>query len=638
MSKFVGAIIGAVVVAVGVVTGNPALIVSGATMIASNALTLLLAPPMPKPDAAQTQKKEPRPVRTKGIGRRRVYGKAMFWDTNAKGETVDVLAFLDGRSHGVGQVYLNDDKVTVSGGVVQQLPDGAYETGKVLAGFSEGLETETAFPAVISALPGVWTSAHRGDGITAGYLIKKPVKSKNYLKVYPQADNTIMSAVFDMSYLFDPRNGSMDPYDPDTWVVPFPNLENPALGLLWYLMTQRDVDYATQILPVVDLWIDAANHCDEAVPLKGGGFEPRYRCGLLFDMNTEPAQVIGEILKTFDGWYSQDELGRYIVYSGRYYEPTVTIGPEQIINARHQGFVEDEDYVNEITITYVSEEHDYNEPDTTPWRDEDDITERGRVNSTNFNPQSPSYSQNRRLAKRVMARQNAPDRGTITTNYGGIAVLGQRFIWLNHVEAGTTFYSGPAEIVSSPEKDLDSLGVTFDWVSVEPNTDSWNPATEEGDPAPLEDRIAPAPLAAPTIVSSTLIYGMTAQGVTGVAVQIVASGPTDRTDLTWYVRTRPTGDVSWLEQEYSDTDPGVSVSLQTNFLPLAEMDVQVAYSTGDDRLSPWASTDVNTATTLPYALSGLSASTNADGTLIAGDYEPSQFAARYLVEIIVDPM
>jgi len=627
VAKFVGAIIGAIIVTVGIFTGNVGLIVSGASMIATNVLTLLLAPSMPKPDAAQTQKKEPRPVRTKGVGRRRVFAKVMFWDTNANGVTVDVLAFLSGRSHAMRQAYLNDDKITIVNGVVQALPDGSYapqtlgsssfSLARVLAGFNLGLAVETAFSAVISTLPGIWTADHRGDGITSGYLIKRPVKSKHYLEIYPQADNTVLSAVFDMSYLFDPRDPTMDAYDPDTWVKTTPLLDNPALALLWYLLTERDVDYNTQILPVIDYWIAAANHCDELVPLRDGGTERRYRIGLLFELTTEPAQIIGEILKTFDGWYCQDARGRYIVYSGQYYEPTVTIGPAQIVNARHQGFVEDEDFVNEITITYVSEAHDYNEPDTTPWRDEDDISERGKTNSTNFAPQSPSHSQNRRLAKRVMARQNAPDRGTITTNYEGMSVIGQRFIMLDHVEAGTTFYSGPAEIVTSPEKDMESLGVTFDWVRVDPNIDAWNPATEEGDPAPVEDRIAPAPLETPTITTATAELDATG---TGARVRIIVEGY-DREDITWYARWRSTTDASWNEQEYSDIDPGPAALLVTSVVPVdIAVDVAVAYSTGDGRVSAWSAAETvstSTASLAPAPATELTATGAAGSATVA---------------------
>jgi hypothetical protein len=603
VGKFVGAIIGAALVTVGLlVPGAQGLIAPGISLIATNVVTLLFAPSAPKPDAATTQKKDPTPTRTKGIGRRRVYGKVMLFETNSKGVTVDVLAFLDGRSHAVGQVYLNDDKVTLGSGVVQELDDGRYKTGKVTAGFNLGLPTETAFAPVVQQLPGIWTDSHRGDGITSGYLIKQPVKSDDFLEVYPQGDQVVLSAVFDMNYLFDPRDGNMDAYDTSTWVKADPLLDNPVLGLLWYLLTDRRVDYRTQILPVIDYWIAAANHCDEQVPLKDGTTERRYRCSILYDMTSEPAQIIGEILKTFDGWYSQDALGRYIVYSGRLYPPSVTIGPDQIVNARHQGFVEDEDLYNELVVSYISEAHDYNEVDTTPWRDEDSISLLGRENSTGFAAQTPSYSQNRRLAKRVMARQNASDRGTITTNYEGMSVIGQRYIMLNHVEAGATFYSGIAEIVTSPQKDMQTLGVTFDWVAVTPSVDTWNPVTEEGEPAPVGDRVAGEPLAQPTIISAYADYSdigqsddLAGSSVKGVRIRITANGPV-RDDLTWYARWR-VGSGAWSERQYGDADPGPGVSLVTEYVPYGtSVDVEVSFSQGDGRTSPWsATTQVDTS-------------------------------------------
>ncbi|GAM06320.1 hypothetical protein [Novosphingobium sp. MBES04] len=685
MGKFVGAIVGAITVAVGVVTGNPALIVSGSAMIATNALTLLLTPGPQKPDAAQTQKKESMPLRAKGIGKRRVYGKAMLWLTADDGATVDVIAFLDGRSHSLGQVYLNDDKVTISGGIVQELDDGRYGNNLVQAGFNLGLAAETAFAAVIAKVPGIWTSSHRGDGITSGYLIKNPASSKHYLERYPQADNVVLSAVFEMSYLFDPRDESMDPYAPDTWVVADPLLDNPVLGLLWYLLTDRGVDYDTQILPVLDYWITAADICDELVELKGvqtsltddfdagvtsitvadvnglyagmsieiteqsnashtetrtvssvagltvtfsgslaydhtngsavtwesdsenPATERRYRCAILYEMTTEPAQVIGEILKTFDGWYAQDELGRYVVYAGKYYPPTVTIGPAQIVNARHQSFVEDEDLFNEIVVSYISSDHDFSEVECDAWRDEDSIDDIGKVNSTTFAPQSPSFSQNRRLAKRQMSRQNAQDRGTITTNYDGRAMIGQRYIQLKHVEAGANFYTGPAEIVTSPEKDMQTLGVTFDWVAADPNIDAWNPATEEGSPAPIGGRIALASVETPEIATATAILS-----ADGAYAQIaINAGNYTRTDITWYARWKLSSSSTWVESEYADSDSGIPVLLITNVVPTnSSIDVSVSYSTGGGLNSDWSDTvtvDTSTASLAPLPNTSFSA-------------------------------
>lgn len=607
MGKFVGAVIAVVQIGVGIVTGNPALIAAGVASLAQTAIALAFPPNVPKPDAATSQVKQPSPLRMKGYGTRRGFGSIMLFDTSKGQElllgftepdsAIDVIAFFDGRSHAMRQAYLNDDKVTITAGVVQGMTDGRYSGSNIRAGFNLGLATETAFAEVVDRMPGIWTNDHRGDGITSGYLIKRQVKADDFLKVYPQGDNTTLSAVFDLQYCFDPRDPTQDAYDPDTWIKPTPLLDNPVLCLLHYLLTDRGIDYDTQILPVLDYWIDAADHCDEPVPLKAGGTERRYRCCVIYDSAAEPGGVIMEILNTFDGWYAPNELGQMIVYSGRFYTPTVTIGPEQIIDHRHQAFVEEEDVVNELSLTYISNLHDYAAVDTTPWADDADIAERGRLLTSRFEPQIPSHGQARRLAKRKMSRNNAQDRGTITTNFSGQAAMGQRFIMLNEVEAGATFYSGPAEITAI-ERNMQTGGVSFDWVKADPNADAWNPATEEGEPAPVGARVPQEATAAPTILdASAQLAG------DGVSAQILidVEGP-GSTDLTWFARWRITGDAVWIEQGYSDIDPGDEVMLLVGLVPVnASIEVQAAYKLGDGRVSDWSTTVTESTTTAALA-------------------------------------
>jgi hypothetical protein len=75
-------------------------------------------------------------------------------------------------------------------------------------------------------------------------------------------------------------------------------------------------------------------------------------------------------------------------------------------------------------------------------------------------------------------------------------------------------------------------------------------------------------------------------------VLIAATGP-DRDDLTWSGRWRVGTSGSWNEREYADADPGPGVSFLTEFVPIAtNINVQVAYSVGDGRLSPWSDSSV----------------------------------------------
>jgi hypothetical protein len=353
-------------------------------------------------------------------------------------------------------------------------------------------------------LPGIWTNDHRGDGVVTGYMTKSPVNEGDFLKTYPQGDNIALSLVVDGWTFFDPRLPSQDWGDDDSWDGPF---DNPILALLWYVVTKRGEDYAARILPVITYWIDAANICDAARSLKAGGTEKMYRAWIMYDSSAKPHEVISEILKTCDGWLGETTEGHLIVYAGELYVPTVTITPDQIVDYEVKSFVEDEDMLNEISVTYVSDQHDFNIVEATSWRDEADIVRRGRIAATSFGPQVPSHAQAQYLAKREMARANAPYSGTVTTNFSGREVIGQRYINLTITESGATFFDGVAEILTV-ERNPQTGGSIFTWKSVDTALDEWNPATEEGDPAPAGEGVDLAPVSAPPVTEFSVTGGV----------------------------------------------------------------------------------------------------------------------------------
>lgn len=569
----------------------------------------IFAPSAPKPAAAVSQQRSPTPLRTYLAGTRRVYGAVVLFESATDGSSVDVIAYIDGRAQSVSRTYINDDQVTISGGIVQPLTDGAYKDNTVRAGFSLGAATETAFTAVTGALPGIWTSAHRGDGVVCGYLIKQPVKSKEFLTVYPQGDNTVLSLVIDSWHLFDPRETGQDWNDNDTWTGPY---DNPILSLLRYLVVDRGEDYDTRIAPVVDYWIAAADICDSARTLKAGGTEKLYRCALLWDASAKPSEVIAEHLKTFDGWMGENDDGHIVVYAGQLYEPTVSIGPAEIIDYEVKNFVESEDRLNEVIITYVSSLHDYSQVEASAWRDESDITDRGIIVSTTFEPQVPSHAQAQHLAPRLAAKTNAPNSGTISTNFSGRSVIGQRYINLDVTEGGHTFYSGLAEVLTIEKSQ--SGGVVFTWAAVNEALDEWTPASDEGDPAPVGDSPDTDLLDVPEITASSAVVDASA-----ARILITATSP-DRGDLTWYLQWRVDGETVWSEQQYGDIAQGTSVDLTSDLVTMdADIEVQVAYSTGDGRFSGWSTTEtVSTSTAAlapapPASFSVFGGSGQADG-------------------------
>lgn len=338
--------------------------------------------------------------------------------------------------------------------------------------------------------------------------------------------------------------------------------------------------------------------------------EPRWRSCVAHKHTDKHGAVTAAFLEACDGWIASRSDGALVVYAGRYYEPTVTIGADEIIAYEWTGVgVDDDQAVNEITCSYVSKNHDYSTVECTSWRNEDDILERAEILSDEFSPQVPSHGQVRRLAKRRMARTNALYRGKITTNIAGRKVRGERYIRLTIEEAGTTFFDGVAE-VTYVERNVSTGGVTFSWVAAEASIDSWNPATEEGKPAPIGNRAAQLALGTPVITSATPIIsagGSTAQ------VSIETPGR-DRDDLTWYTRWKEHSGTAWVETEYTgneDVDPIVlyTPTVATN----SSIDVAIAYKVGDGRSSEWSAT-----TTVSTSTAGLAPSANT-GFTAAGD-------------------
>ncbi len=577
----------------------------GPVAVGLSVLNAAFKPSLPRPDTAVTAIKASRPPRVSAYGVSRLYPAYALYETASDGTACDAYVFHEGAASEIIQHYLNDDRITLTGNIVDAGSDGRYDNN-IRVYTTLGLPTETAISALVTALPGIWTNDHRGDGVVTGALLASPAKAKHFLDIYPNSVPTLSIAA---RWQKCPDPSAEDPTDEAEWTW----TENSIRHLLHYKLKREAVDYGTKIGPTIDYWIAAAEDCEDPTALKAGGTEARYRSNVAHKHTQPHKDVVSAILATCDGWISPRADGALIVYSGRYYEPTVSIGPDEIVSYSWEDGVEDENALNEIAIGYVSADHDYNSVETGSWRDEDDISERGQIRSDTLDAAVPSHAQARRLAKRMMARVMAPQRGTVTTNHLGRGVRGQRYINLLIEEVGATFYDGPVEITQLT-RNLQSGGVTFSWIAADPNIDEWNPATEEGDPAPVGNRVAPEPLDAPVIDTATAEYSFdSASGAAGVCIEIDIDAP-DREDLTWFIRTRVVGAAVWGEREYTDIAAGAAVTLVTEFVPVDEdVEVEVAYQVGDGRVSPWSATETVDTTSAGVAPASPTDLVAADG-------------------------
>lgn len=574
---------------------------------------LMARPHLDPPETARSPIKTSIPPRVSAYGQSRLYGAYVLYENTTYSAldsdafapyAIDVFAIHDGPIDAIVQRYLGDDRITITGEVVNALPNKQYLNAGVKWFETLGQTPGDYFYLITYLLgAGIWSANHRGDGVVMIGVVWKPVRSDRFSERYPFGAAPASIAAR-WQKVFDWRDVTQAVDNPATWKWS----ANAALHLAHYrLVREKAKRPAGAVLPTgaalldawnlffaptLAYWTEAANVCDEAVALNAGGTEPRYR-SCFSHRHTDPHKdVLDALTACFDGWTSPRADGALVVYAGKYYPPTVDIGPDQIVSYSWQHGVVDEEAVNELKITYVSQAHDYNVVDADPWRDTDDIAERGAIRTQGVDFAVPSHGQARRLSKRLVARIMANNRGMVTTTAAGRIVRGERYINLRIEEAGAVFFDGVAEITGLT-RNVATGGVTFSWVEVLPAIDAWNPATEEGLPAPVGERTVLIAPAAPVIDAAFMLFD-----TTGARIQIELSGPAG-IDLIWFARWRRVGDPVWNEQRYVDVDSSAGVTLITSVVPTdTDLEVEVSYKPANGSLSPWSTiAEVDTDTT-----------------------------------------
>lgn len=566
-----------------------------ATVIGNVALTAALIglqyaiaprPDLPKPsDGTQTLRQTISP-RIGGYGRCRIAGAYMLYESHA-GFSYDVIALVSGKISGIARYYLHDDEVTVDGdGEVTAVDetDGRYSLGWVLIETSLGSDPGTAYADVIAGLPvGTWTADHRGDGIASASLICQQVKADDFLTVFPHGLPQF-SAALDLYALWDFRDTNQDPDDPATWInysaynpattyavgdrvlyngvvyisaigsntgnTPDADAgkwvsvwENPVLQIVDYLTHTADPyrfsmgkDRDRLITPVLANLIAEANKCDVLVARKSGLSEPKYRSNGWFRFDNNQEDVLGAILATCDGWMIEDIDGTLALRVGAYSAPTKTITEKHILGFEVDYGSPAEEQINEIVFSFTSPAHKYREEPGDPWRNEDAISEVGKVRSRPL-PLTwvQSHSQGRRLSKRAATRLNAPMRGNLVTTLYGLYVWGDR--WVNLQYPLIPGLEDAVVELSGGSIDFKTGRISYQWLKIDPATiDAWNHTDEEGTAPPTPDELARDTLPVP----DNLVVTVEGDVENGVYADVEFDDP-ERPDLGYVIQYRIAG-------------------------------------------------------------------------------------------------
>ncbi|MBZ9719092.1 hypothetical protein LB519_14685 [Mesorhizobium sp. AD1-1] len=572
----------------------------------------LLTPKPPKPEDGRAPLTQPIPYRFWGVGTARLAGALMLWEA-VDNRMYSVQAIVAHRINAYTGYYLNDDKVELDVNTVIS-PDGKrYNSADPVRIYRRlGLTPETAIAEIVAALggEGVWTSSHRGDGQASVGMTCFAPGAENFQKRYPYG-KPALSVVAELALCWDFRDEDQDPDDPSTWLF----TRNPIVQLAWHecfnpFGTKRD--YRKALLPVLDMWQEEADVCDEDVPRATGGTEKRYECGGFETTEHDPKGGTNSILASCDGWMCDRGDGALLVVAGKFREKYVaTLTDADIVGHTVQHDVLFEEEVNRFIPKFTYPATDYTTTDTDYFEDTSAQLSAGRVL-----PQDGNYiwvqqwRQARRLGKREFARIRAKKRGTLDIRFTGINAIYAPWFRL---ATPNRLPSLDGQLFSNRRSVLSVArgGFQMTFIQMPADIDAWDPATDEGAAPPVPPKPVSDGIPKPVIDTAAPIAG---GGSVYIRVVLIDPNRGDVTPAVHYRIADVGGGVpgAWVEQKFPSAVPDSGlIVLNTNPVPTnTSIEVEAAYIGTDNSYGDWSDTEslVSTVdTTPPAAVTGVGA-------------------------------
>lgn len=474
--------IAAVLTAVGVTGG----ITIGATTItyasivataivtaASIGLSILLAPRADGSGKSQITVKEARPPRRRIVGRDKLAGAHAALEHNFR-YVAKALVHCEGPVHAIEEIWLNDKPITLAGSspnAVSTLPWGPF----VIIETKTGTTTQAASSILMGTYDAYgdfsanWSSAHQLKGLCYTVIrCQSPTSPEQFSRRFPNGFPEVR--IVATMAVFDPRDDSTG------------FSLNPSLWIRDYLTSSRGM--AISPARIDDASFEAfADVCDEAIPLKAGGTEPRYQISGSYDLTEEPREVLRRHLQTCDAELYMTPEGKVAIRGGVWEEPTVTITEEHIRSYSYEQGNDKLAAFNRIILSYKSPDHDFQITETEEWDDEESQTLSGEVKTQDLTlSMVPSHGQARRLAKITMAKGNPRHKLTLQTNMYGLHALGERIIRvvLPEINVDDTFYVLKHEIIIAEPQ-----GCLIELASIDASAYALDANAEEGTAPPI---------------------------------------------------------------------------------------------------------------------------------------------------------
>ncbi|MGO6999021.1 hypothetical protein [Rhizobium leguminosarum] len=463
-------------------------------------------PSVPKGEDGNYNLKQSVPSITFALGRVKKGSDYVFLE-ESRGVAYHILVPACHRIQGFVQHYLHDEAVTLDSNGIVYLPSHFVDDDDqfVVIDTRLGLDHETAYANVVAEFPTIWTSAHRGDGLASIMMYCITAESKKFLKIYPN-QMPQHSSVLDGALLYDPRDGTQDPANHNTWKFS----RNLALMRLWHLChpVGGKLSYDDMYMPD---WINAANVCAQIVTNRSGGTEFRYAGGFWFRAENNPVEVGKLMDQAAELVVYERPDGLIGVHAGEYVAPDVRLTAVDLAHVGHDTNQRQGSTVLAVRGRWTDPSNRYNTVDAAIYGNPyiGDDSERTR---TIENQAVQSHNHMARLEKLTYLRANAP-RLTISAHYRGDAkkIPYRRFVRVHYPPRLSEVV---IEITATPKISLRSMTIEFSGIVVPADLYAFNAAVEEGVPGSNVIPLTPSGVPLPQNFNVTILNEVVSGGST----------------------------------------------------------------------------------------------------------------------------
>lgn len=390
MSKVIGFILGTIEVAVGIVSGNPGLIVSGIATIVGSAVQILTGRPNQNLQNDQSIKAN---VRGTAETHSVVFGKAriggiVFKVGTYKGSTSEdsnnnlLIAIAHSICHpggcdGVERVWIDDREIplaqltrTISGDVQTTQPGSGPNLGNYTAITHLGTSTQAADSTLVARGLATATDYARGICYSVFNLYRDKNNQDGFLAAF-QGHIPLLTVELRGCRCYDPRldstaggSGTQRVADYTTWTWS----DNPAICTATYMIMA--ISDGGEGIPAAEIdWAyvaAAANICDQTLTTPAGA-QKRYRVTAALSTGDRRNDNRSKLLDAMFGVCVRVGT-KYRIYAGAYANPTDTVdetwlagGPSVVPKT------ELTQLYNAVRITYTDEKQGYRSLETAPF-------------------------------------------------------------------------------------------------------------------------------------------------------------------------------------------------------------------------------------------------------------------------------